>query len=820
MAPESGSEQSGTSATAIVKAKISNIHCSQLPKTTGWKSPLYIKILLEGQDPFTTSKVKGNSAPSWTDSYSFSAASSSNIEIQIYEDHRFRSDKNVGGFKVTIKSLLNEKTTVSRELWKADSRGAMRKLPTSTISFTLSVLSQEVDVNNLRAEEMISQAGGSLAQMGDAPSTVSRTAETVTGIVDQAADGVKSVSDTWDSLLNKIELFMTLTDAISEIHPYAKTARFVLSAIPKVIIAQQDRDNSIHHSMETIDDTHSFVLEAEPLKKIQSHRRIIDNLSALTVECAYLIRDYALDKNFSTACGAILEEDGQSGLDVTELLEEFLEAKSLDGLYMTILRRAFKEDDPRVMDRFKRVMGTILAGKEPLSKRSYLELWCDGDDQNRHQNRVELILSPLGSLLSGTNDMDTPIHALHTSFFDFLINKDRSLPDHSWNSEAGEAVGPPFEGHSKGVTFVAYSPDGKHIVSGSEDNTVCVWDTETGEAVRSPFEGHSEDILSVAYSPDGKHIVTGSADNTVRVWDSGMQKRPVRLADVFAVAYSPDGKYIVSSSWDNTTRVWNMEKGEAVGFPFGVDSWLIFSVVYSPDGKHIVSGSADNTIRVWDAETGGAVSSPFEGHTGSVNSVTYSPDGKHIVSGSDDNTIRVWDVETGKAVGPPFEGHNDRVSSVAHSPDGKHVVSGSWDNTIRIWNAENAETGEAVGSLLEGHSEVIRCVAFSPDGKHIDSASHDKTVRVWDTNGKGGATVDESDITSAVFRDNSKLENGWILTPTSSSSRLLFWVPPWHRQGLWWPRNTAVIAPGSMRLELGTFVHGVDWEQCQLQAPL
>ena len=92
---------------------------------------------------------------------------------------------------------------------------------------------------------------------------------------------------------------------------------------------------------------------------------------------------------------------------------------------------------------------------------------------------------------------------------------------------------------------MAYSPDGKHIVSGAADNTVKVWDSQTGKEVRvllchrpivccvecsdlrvlvheqeCTLTGHSDKVFSVAYSPDGKHIVSGSDDNTVKVWDS------------------------------------------------------------------------------------------------------------------------------------------------------------------------------------------------------------------------------------------------------------------------------------------------------------
>ena len=77
-----------------------------------------------------------------------------------------------------------------------------------------------------------------------------------------------------------------------------------------------------------------------------------------------------------------------------------------------------------------------------------------------------------------------------------------------------------LQGHTNWVTSVAFSPDGKYIVSGSYDGTMRIWDAQTEKLVLDPFEGHTDQVTSVAFSPDGKYIVSGSHDKTIRMWDA------------------------------------------------------------------------------------------------------------------------------------------------------------------------------------------------------------------------------------------------------------------------------------------------------------
>ncbi len=325
-----------------------------------------------------------------------------------------------------------------------------------------------------------------------------------------------------------------------------------------------------------------------------------------------------------------------------------------------------------------------------------------------------------------------------------------------------------FSGHSDGVRSVAFSPEGKYVLTGSTDTTAKLWEVATGKEVYT-LHGHTGEVLDAVFSPDGKYILTSSVDHTAKLWDTatGQEVRTLNghTDEVVSVAFSPDGKYVLTTTGGDDAKLWEVATGHIVrvfskeelgrGIAFSPDgkyisaasadykavvlevatgrevqvlrghSNEIYSTAFSPDGKYLLTGSIDNTAILWDLATGQPVY-VIRGHSSSVRSVAFSPDGKYILTASADRTARLWEAATGQEV-RNWRGHLGRVWSAAFSPDGNYVLTGSADGTAKLWDFTPGE-----GHTLRGHTEDVYGTAFSPDGKYALTSSLDRTAKLWD----------------------------------------------------------------------------------------
>jgi WD40 repeat protein len=288
-------------------------------------------------------------------------------------------------------------------------------------------------------------------------------------------------------------------------------------------------------------------------------------------------------------------------------------------------------------------------------------------------------------------------------------------------------------GHGADVRSVVFSPDGKKVASGSEDQTVKLWNPKTGDLLRT-FTGHGGEKNSIAFSHDGSTLAISMSDQSVSLYDPSAGKliRSFVGSQIGGpLAFSPDDRLLITKSTTEkgNLRLWETQTGKLFQVLAG-HTGPIVGIAYSPDGKLIASVGADKSLKLWDAQAGKFLMN-LTGFRFSLNDVTFSPDSK-IAAGADDVTVFFWDVQTGRLQKQiqsdvPSRNFPAPVRSIIFSPDGQMLAISSYDHTFTI-----LETATGAAKFNFSQDSPPYAAAFSPDGKTIVTACEPKALYFWD----------------------------------------------------------------------------------------
>jgi len=277
-------------------------------------------------------------------------------------------------------------------------------------------------------------------------------------------------------------------------------------------------------------------------------------------------------------------------------------------------------------------------------------------------------------------------------------------------------------------------PDGKFLVSASQDGKLIVWNAQSTNKVHA-IPLRSSWVMTCAFSPSGTKVACGGLDNICSIYNLASKDQPIKVQRELAAhtgylsccRFIAGGSDILTSSGDMTCMQWDVERGEQKN-QYIDHNGDVMSISPQPNGAAIfVSGACDAYAKVWDVNSADSVRT-FAGHESDINAVSFFPDGNAFATGSDDASCRLFDLRACKEL---QQYTHDKIlcgiTSVDHSLSGRYLFAGYDDFNCYVWDTL---TGKQVGCLA-GHDNRVSCLGVAADGMALCTGSWDSFLKLW-----------------------------------------------------------------------------------------
>ena len=250
-----------------------------------------------------------------------------------------------------------------------------------------------------------------------------------------------------------------------------------------------------------------------------------------------------------------------------------------------------------------------------------------------------------------------------------------------------------YTAHGGPIKGLVYSEKLGLLVSTSFDYTAVVWDSGSMKELKQLI-GHNAAVNTAAFSPDGRWLATGGDDNQILLWDVSTlrdpQLEPVPIlldghtAKVVDLAFSADGKYLASASWDRRVGIWDISALKLKRYLSGHQG-PVNTAQFSGDGRYVYSGGADGHIRLWRLTTGEYLRSVVRNGFG-INVMDLSPELNVLAYGGSNGMMRSISIN---ADGPEIELWNGGppVLAVTIDPQTKKMIFSTSEGRVVIADA-------------------------------------------------------------------------------------------------------------------------------------
>jgi WD40 repeat protein len=407
----------------------------------------------------------------------------------------------------------------------------------------------------------------------------------------------------------------------------------------------------------------------------------------------------------------------------------------------------------------------IVRVMNPRPVEGYVRAWEVRTGQMRAQlgdsgNISGVSFSPLGQFV---------VAATGDSFTGYGYNRADVWDARTWETKPVAQL----RGHGDDVTSATFSPDGKFVVTASEDTTARLWEV-SGWRCQTVLRGHAGPVRCASFSPDGRLILTAGDDGVALIWDAktGQMLKPLagHTAALTGATFSADGALVVTASEDTTARVWAVSEGQRIG------TLRKGRPAFGSGGRCIVAHG--DSVSLYDSATW----KPIRSLRAPAKSAAFSPDGRWVITtpGVYDSA-QVWETDTWKHVadltdvneqgrtgkrGPRAPWVLRCVTSEAFDPEGNYVVMPCADDSARVWEMP---TGRVAAELRGRASDVLGAM-FSPDGRFIITTGL-SGPHVWETGTwKQVARLPEGNYPTGWYGASFSPDGKWVVTASESSS--------------------------------------------------